>query len=159
MANAIAKSRTNYFRVKDLDAFKADLAAYGISTNGWDQAGYADIVLDDGPDNTPKESIALFVEGVWPSFDEDFVADRLELEEGQTPPQKYAAIEDLIAAHLINTDVAVITGVNSEKMRWIDGYSVAVNARGEKRSLRLDDIYDIANQIATEGTPVTLANY
>lgn len=159
MSDPIAQSRTNYFRVKDLEAFKKDLAIHGIKPDAWGDRG-AEFILDDNPDNQPAGSIALFSYGFWPSFDEDAVADRLDLDaEEDEIPQEHESIEDLIAAHLIDTDVAILQGISFEKMRYINGYAVAVNARGEKKSLHLHDIYTLAEQLATTGTEITDATY
>lgn len=82
-----------------------------------------------------------------------------DLDDDITIPTEHEAIEDLIAAHLVETDVAVIIGIGHEKMRYLDGYAVAINARGEQRAVRLDDIYGLAEEISTDGTPVTAASY
>lgn len=119
----------------------------------------AELVLDVSAENTPAGSIALFSYGFWPSFYEDIVADRLEIEDDQTVVlQEYQSIEDLVAAHLVETDVAVFIGFSVEKMRYIDGHALAVNARGERRTIDLQNIYGLAEEIATEGTPVSHAS-
>lgn len=157
MADYVSTDRTNYFRVKDLDAFKADLANHAISYRGWNDRVYASIVLDEDSSNQPQGAIALFAEDGWPSFDPDQIADELELEEFET---KYEGIEDLIAAHLVPTDVAIVMGAGAEKQRYINGYAIAVNATGQFRQVLLSDIYDLAKEIAPEtGASITLAEY
>lgn len=158
MSNTEAANRTNYFRVKDLDAFKANLKRYGIDFGAW--GSHSDIVLDEGSNNTPAGAIALFAEGFWPGFDEDSIAARLDIEDEETPvPNDFESIEALIAAHLVATDVAIVMGISQEKMRYVSGYAVAINAQGEERAINLDSIYALAEEIATDGTPVTRAQY
>ena len=50
-------------------------------------------------------------------------------------------------------------GIGMEKMRYLDGYAVAINTTGQKRALRLDDIYDLAKEIAPQKSTVTQALY
>jgi hypothetical protein len=44
----------------------------------------------------------------------------------------------------------------AEKLRYIAGYAVAYNSKGETVSLNLDDIYDKAKSL---GTNITTATY
>lgn len=157
MANAEYRSRTNYFRVRNLKEFTDDLERYGIDYGNW--GSQSDVIIDNSPHNKPANAIALFTYDFWPMFDEEMVADRLELNDGEPVPQEYESIEDLITAHLEETDVAIIMGIGMEKMRYLDGYAVAVNATGQKRALRLDDIYDLAKEIAPQKNTVTQALY
>lgn len=156
MAEYVSTDRTNYFRVRDIDAFKADLANHGISHRDWNDHHYADVILDESSDNLPQGAIALFAEDGWPSFDPQ-IADELQLEEFET---EYEGIEDLIAAHLVPTDVAIVMGAGAEKQRYIDGYAIAVNATGQTREITLSSIYSLAEEIKPEdGAPITLAQY
>lgn len=148
MPSFIVTARTNYFRVKDLWAFKADLRRYGITPGGWNE--HNDLIIDDDVCNSPRGSIALFCYNSWPMLDEDSTAMRLDIEDPDTPvPSDYDGLEDLIAAHLVDTDVAVLMSVGVERVRYLTGSAVAVNSRGEKRTVLLDDIYDLAEKHLT----------
>lgn len=78
MSDPVMRSRTNYFRVKDIDALRADLARYGITAVGWQHRPESQrhFVLDDGVDNKPEGAIALFCFDDWPSFEEDAIANQ-----------------------------------------------------------------------------------
>lgn len=67
MANYICAARSNYFRVKDLDAFKKALAQHDISVGGWKQG--ATLVLHESPENKPEGSIAIFAYEGWPDME------------------------------------------------------------------------------------------
>lgn len=47
MADYIATTRTNAFRVKDLDAFKKDLDRHGISHGSWTDRVMG-LIIDEG---------------------------------------------------------------------------------------------------------------
>lgn len=183
MADYNATARSNYFRVKDLTAFKNDLTRHGLTATGWYDQHCGHLVLDTDETNEPKGSIALFAtddHGTWPSLgDRDEIIEGVEdlglacnsyagvpdelcdtcdePESEHTDARPYATdITDLVARHLIDGDVAVFMEAGAEKQRYISGSAVAVNNRGEVVSLGLDDIYDKAAEM---GQSVTHAAY
>ena len=123
MANYYASARSNYFRVKDSQAFEAwvnSVGNLGIFTK--DNAGetlYA--IYDNGGDSCG-----------WPSynFDEDTEID----------------LTADLAEHLVDGEVAVLIEVGAEKLRYLVGCAVAVNWKGEVEWLNLDRIYDLAEE-------------
>lgn len=82
MADYNATARSNYFRVKDLTAFKNDLTRHGLTATGWYDQHCGHLVLDTDETNEPKGSIALFAtddHGTWPFLgDRDEIVYRLE---------------------------------------------------------------------------------
>lgn len=160
MANFNATARTNIFRVKDVDALKHDLSTYGITPATWDESRRgAEFVLDDRPVNQPAGSVALFSFGGWPSLDEEDTASRLELfEEDDVVPSEYESLHQLVAAHLIEGEVAIFMEAGAEKMRYVSGVTVAVNSAGDTRRIDLDDIYELAKELTTDQHPITRAH-
>lgn len=172
MADYIAVARTNYFRVVNLDAFQSALTAHGVTPTGWGQCG--DLVLDTDPANTPQGAVALFANGPWPMLGEDMLDP---FDEGVACPEYapstthtspgtgecsrchhsradhptngvlYESIPDLVAAHLVDGDVAVFLEVGAEKMRYLGGIAYAVNSQGESRTVSLEDIYEQAKPL------------
>lgn len=195
MSTYAATSRTNYFQVRDLETFRADLARHALPTTGWDavETG-SEFVLDAGPGDPTEGTdvrVALFSFGGWPDMSEDGLLMRLEdgqpcsgfeplAEDGRRPgepetfpedqvpcdachlPQSehtadatwYESLSDLVAANLVDGDVAVFVEVGAEKMRFLGGHTVAVNARNERVVIDLEDIYQHAAHL---GTTVTMA--
>lgn len=149
MSQYAAISRTNYFRITDRAAFEADLERHGLSVGTFD--GYADLVLDND-----HGRVALFgVEG-WPSLDEDAVAARLGIEDEDTPlPTDYDIFADLIAAHLVDGEVAILVEIGKEKFRYLGGTAVAVNSAGEQKMIDLDDIYGLARELTSDSAAIT----
>ena len=124
MANYVATARSNYFKVKDPEVFKA-----------WVE-GCPDIGLISGDDGT----FAVYSDdpdsGSWPNFkwDED-TGDYVEFD-----------LFAEIAEFLVDGEIAVFMEVGAEKLRYCNGYAIAVHSNGEYETLNLDRIYGLAEQ-------------
>ena len=133
MANYYSSARTNYFRVKNVDAFNAWFEEF--------TKGGAEAVKDAG-ENT--FAILFDQESGVPSsrqngddFDEiDFMSE--------------------LSEHLADDEVAILQESGAEKLRYIVGYAVAINNKGERRKISIDGIYDLAKEL---GKNVTQAEY
>ena len=131
MANFNGTARSNYFKVKDVEAFKAwvetipDLVC-------WEREGLYAIRSED------------FDTGCWPSTRYDDEDEDLNLT-GE------------LAEHLAEGEVAVLMEAGAEKLRYISGWAVAVNHKGEEVSISLYNIYDLAEK--TFGVRPTDASY
>lgn len=133
MANYCASARTSYFKVRDLPAFELELQPLEVK-----------IVHHD----KQPELIAVFSddEGGWPCWyiDEETDVD-VEID-----------MADLIGRHLADDHVAVLIEAGAENLRYISGFAIAVNHRGERRQIHLSDIYELAREL---GPNVTEATY
>jgi hypothetical protein len=116
MATYTCLFRSNYFRVKDAEAFKTFMGAVGLR-------------LLTGKDGTFG-----------------FVDD----EGGGMPTIRYNEAEDdhediefvaLLAPHLADDQVCVMMEAGWEASRYANGYSVAVNAKGERIDVGIEEIY------------------
>lgn len=140
MANYYSSCRTNYFRVKDPEQFKADMKSIPV-----------DIVHND--DCATKDMFMLYGadDGGWPSF-------RYTTEE-----QTHEHIEDLdiftyVADRLADGQVAIFMEVGAEKLRYLIGQAVAINNKRQTRVVDLNTIYKIAQTLAP-GSEITRAEY
>ena len=123
MANYYGHARSNYFNVKDADAFRTWVS----STDGLaflEKGNSFAIYSDDGDC------------GGWPS-------DRFD-EEAQDHVDFDLPIE--LSKHLQEGSVAVLMEVGAEKMRYLVGYAQAVDSDGQVETISLDDIYMIAEE-------------
>lgn len=133
MANYYGSARSNYFKVKDPDAFKAwaqSLSCVGV----WNGENGSFGIYSDCPDS-----------GCWPStkwVDDEPVDIDLEAE---------------LAEHLQEGEVAILMQCGAEKLRYVSGYAIAVNHLGETVSVCLAEIYKLAK--AKFGTEPTQAEY
>lgn len=134
MANYYANARSNYFRVTDREKFATRMEAF------------PDVSVHDGKDG----SLCLLADqgdgGGWPSCAFD----------SETDDYVEADLFGVVAQHLAEGEVAVFLEAGAEKLRYICGFAVAINARGERREVGLNDIYDLAAEL---GPNVTQAQY
>lgn len=146
MANYVASARSNYFRVRDEDAFLVWVETVpGV-------VAYRDTPLgvDTDVQDHPHPSYTLLVEdydaGGWPCYrtarsgdpeshdePEHAVADVYKDQELDLPTE--------LAEHLAQGEVAVLEEVGAEKLRYLSAHAVAVNHRGEQIHLDLSEIY------------------
>lgn len=147
MANYYGVGRTNYFRVKDLDAFIEELKPI----RGLNLQVREDLRVKDDPcPETGKPWVMLMDDnpdgGGWcPYYDQD--GDEADYD---------VDLEEVIANHLIDGDVAIIMETGHEKYRYLIGWASAVNSKGESVRINLDDIYKAAE---TLGSIITRAQY
>lgn len=136
MANYYGQARTNYFLVKDADAFKAEMANYAVTVieqKIGEETGYG--ILDEDGDGGGLQ---------WSQFNEE--------------TEKYDDLvwETIIGNHLRDGEVCVLMETGAEKYRYLNGWAIAFNNKGETRRVDITDIYDLAKEL---GTGVTQAEY
>jgi len=136
MANWYGSSRSNYFRVKDCDAFLqwVEKRGLGFFKNGEDAALFA---IHSG-DSTDA--------GSWPSYDL----------EADTEIDLVAEL----AQHLPKGEVAVLMEIGAEKLRYLTGIAIAVNHKGRAAVVSLDDVYrKAARTFRVQENKITQAAY
>lgn len=139
MANYITATRTNYFRVKDLEEFKEKMACFGIGGGGkeYDLYDTGDICPHDSKDGRValimRESVRVLPYG--PYEDEDSEEYGKEYESGGSFSRFLQAIQDCIAPD----DACIITEIGREKMRCLVGETIIITKNGIKE-LSLEDM-------------------
>jgi len=133
MANWQGLARSNYFTVKDEEAFRATFE--GVDVEILEEDGKFGLLSTE--DDT----------GAWPTYTYD--------EETDEENDDFDVIEEVIP-HLAEGSVAVFIEAGHEKARYISGYAYAVNSKGERRAVNLNDIYKLAAEL---GSDVTEAEY
>lgn len=130
MANYYCASRTNYFRVKDRGAFDAWAGSFGLEV-------YA------------SESVVCLLpggytdDGSFPSQDPD-------------NPDEDLDFMGKLSEFLVEGSVAILMESGAEKLRYVHGHAIAINSKGERIELGLQDIYEQAKKLGDE---VTRAEY
>lgn len=135
MANYYESARTNYFLVKDIEAFKNELEVFKALK-----------VVESKQDN--KDYVCLLNEnenGFPMDVYDDILGEYVEID-----------WETIFAKHLQDDSVAIIMGAGAEKLRYIHGYAIAFNNKGETKMIHLTDIYKIAEEL---GKDVKKAEY
>lgn len=116
MANWYGASRSNYFKVKDVAAFKEAMSNYEVNVWDADDEGFA--------------LGAATEDGSWPSYD--------------SANDEYIDFEDVVAPHLADGEVCVFMSAGHEKLRYITGNAIAFINTGEYVALSLGHIYQMA---------------
>ena len=129
MANYYESARTNYFRVKDIDAFKEELKDVKSLTIAVE---HRDL----------KDYVCLLAENE-NGFSWDYYNESLD---------DYVEIDwdGIFNKHLVDGSVAIIIGAGAEKLRYISGYAIAFNNKGETKRINLDEIYKLAESLGSE---------
>ncbi len=125
MANYYAHARTNYFEVKDKDAFEEAMAGYEVTVVKRSDDLYG--LLGCNTDS-----------GCLPNWDE-------EKEEELDFPQ-------IVAPHLADGHVAIFMEAGAEKLRYVHGQASAINNEGEERFIYLSEIMKLANELGEHVT-------
>ena len=118
MADWTGVSRSNYVKVKDVEAFKAAMAPLEVSVQeSRDEPG----------------SFCLLAEteyGGWPNYDSE--------------TDNHYDLEAVVAPHLADGQVCVFVSSGAERSRYVTGDSLAFDNTGEVIYLNIDDIYELA---------------
>lgn len=129
MANYYATTRSNYFRVKNTNAFEDWCSERSLEN--WDKEidgeTYHAISADTADcGGWPSSALQEIEDGVEEHVEIDFAAE--------------------LADHLDPRDVAIIFEVGHEKLRYVSGYATAIRSDGQTHHLSLHDIYDQARE-------------
>ena len=130
MANYYAHARSNYFGVKNEKKFKE-----------WAENRDLDVEVDED---------GLFA--IFPSENDDFGG--WPYYDNKTDSE--IDICEELSHHLQDEHVAVLQEVGNEKLRYLNGFSLAVNSKGEVKKVDIYDIYELAKNM---GKYVTSAEY
>ena len=120
MANYIAYSRSNYFKVKDEGKFRSWIEDYD-----------AEVITDDGNDELRFGFISVDDDGVIPRNYDECTGDE-------------TLITEDISKYLADGETVIIQEVGYEGMRCLFGYAIAIHSNGEAIELNLHQIHDMA---------------
>jgi len=130
MANYYGACRSNYFEVKDDKAFE-DAMSVVPNIDLLHETDGTWLILGDDPDGAG-----------WPQWSYDDDDNETEID-----------LPAMVAPHLKDEHVAVFMESGAEKLRYINGYAEAVNNKGDRESVSLMDIYNLARKMGSEVTP------
>ena len=137
MATYTSTARTNYFRVKDVDAFNKWIKQFtGLDKIVHETQGTIGILFDDGVPNVRWETELIEGEEIESEVEIDFMEE--------------------LGLYLADEEVAVLQECGSENLRYVNGYAIAVNNKGERREISINKIYDLAKEL---GSKITRAEY
>lgn len=122
MANYYEKARTNYFNVKDAEKFQEFIKKFNC----------IDLVVEE-----KKGGYALL-------FDEETGIPCCYYDDDGNDVE--VDFVDEVSTHLTDDSIAVFEAVGSEKYRYLSGYAIAVNSRGERVDINIAEIYKLAKE-------------
>lgn len=123
MANWYGTARSNYVRVKDSATFYA-WAQTLPDVEVVEKNGTFALIVDSNSDS-----------GGWPS-----------LRPGVADEDQEIDIASEIVPHLAAGEVFVYCECGAEKLRYLTGWSMAVNDKGETLHISIDDIYSLVKK-------------
>jgi hypothetical protein len=135
MANYYGNSRSNYFKVKSKENFKKFLDLMYDMEYIEDSEGRVGFLVSGEGGSIPCE--------IWDENADEYV----DLD-----------FDALLAQHLQDGEVAIYQEVGAEKLRYLVGYSIAVNSKGKRVAVSINDIYRIAQE-ELGGENITLCEY
>jgi len=135
MANYYGNGRSNYVKVNDIEKFKALCDERKLVCRVNDETG--EVACFASNDNETGEITSIV-------FDED--GNYVEL------PSFFKEVAKL----LIDDYIFIWQHIGNEKLRYFCGYSVAINSKGKRIDISLDDIYEKAEKL---GSKVTLVQF
>lgn len=157
MSNYYGVGRTNYFKVKDPELFKEAVNRLsGLLLVESSSCPGQFMLMDDNPDG-----------GGWcvtdlsqPRLDdfnteEEFLRACKAWEESRDDFD----LDEFISEHLADGEVAILLEVGHEQHRYLTGWAIAINNKGERRRVNLDDIYLLAEELTDRPEDITVAEY
>lgn len=143
MANYYGIGRTNYFAVKDAELFKDEMANYPV-----------EVVTREGEDGTTLYGL-LDANADGGGWEWSYVAE-LEGEDGEVIETDLEIDwAEVFARHLVDGWVAILMETGAEKYRYVSGYALAVNSKGESHEINLSrDIWKLAETLGENVTEV-----
>lgn len=117
MANYYGFGRSNYFKVKDIEDFKRLLA---------------------NSECTPIWKGSKKLSEIDTS---DLVGFLCTSEDGQPTADEDVDFFNQLSTILDQNYVVIFQSIGNEKLRYLNGYSIAIDARGNQLHISLDDIY------------------
>jgi hypothetical protein len=132
MANFYGQTRSNYFAVKDAEAFTTELENYPVKVITQEKDGVTLYGFLDNDDDGSGE--------IWSIYNDE------------TDEFDEIAWADVFKRHLQDDWVAVIITNGYEKYRYFTGDATAYNNKGESRTINIDHIYDLAKDLGSNRT-------
>ena len=118
MANWNGVSRSNYVAVKDVEAFKAEMAPLEVK-------------VEESQETPGTYCLIADTEyGGWPNYDDE--------------TDNTFDLEAIVAPHLADGQVCVFMSSGAERTRYVTGDALAFDNTGEVIYLNLNDIYELA---------------
>ena len=171
MADWYGHSRSNYFKVKDVEQFKELCSIWNVELIS--DAKSVITKRCQACNNVPDKKCSNYVKrvvgeckgrkrkqmlyGFLGSDDYGNLPNFREEEDEKTGKTTEYDLDDFfkdLAAVLEDDWVAVMFEVGAEKLRYVTGVAFAINSKGEKKVVDIQDIFDDIEKLGENYTPV-----
>lgn len=129
MANPVSVARSNEFRVKDAEAFKS--AMEEIPNIEVVERSGKFMVFGDDPDGCDWNTSSYVDDG-----DVEYHAEY--------------DLADEISKHLEPDSVCILMDCGHEKLRSLWGFAEAINHKGERKSVNMNSIFELAKELGSD---------
>jgi hypothetical protein len=136
MANFYGQARSNYFAVKDADAFLEEMKKYPVEIITEEKDGVTLYGFLDADSDGAGDVFSYYDEELGEGVDVDW--------------------QRIFMKHLADDYVAIIVSVGTEKYRYFSGGADAYNNKGQMAGVSIEDIYKVASHL---GSNITRADY
>ncbi len=127
MSDWYGSSRSNYFRVKDIEAFRKLCKLWNITLITDEKSPVrVGFLCENNNGGLPNYRYEDSESGEEFDFD-DFLSE--------------------LSALLMDDEIAVMIEAGAEKLCYVTGCAIAINSKGDKCSVSLDEIYERAKAI------------
>ena len=134
MATYMEMARSNYFRVKDKEAFTAFLDHFNSVDLIEDHEGRVGFLAHDG-------------------LPFDLIVDE------ETGEDDHIDFVGELTSHLADGEVAVVQVIGWEKMRYLNAYATAINNKQDQVNVDISDIFPLAKELTSRPEDVTACQY
>ena len=134
MATYMEMAQSNYFRVKDKEAFTAFLDHFNSVDLIEDHEGRVGFLAHDG-------------------LPFDLIVDE------ETGEDDHIDFVGELTSHLADGEVAVVQVIGWEKMRYLNAYATAINNKQDQVNVDISDIFPLAKELTSRPEDVTACQY
>jgi hypothetical protein len=138
VANYYGQARSNYFAVKDEQAFRADIEKCDVHllTHTTEDGQTLFGVMDSEGSDSPMDT--------WFAWSADDETDEPEM-----------TWSEFFQKHLADGWVAILVEIGSEKYRFLNGVATAYNNKDDNRTIDLSSIVELGYQLGENVTSPT----
>ena len=171
MADWYGHSRSNYFKITDVEKFKDLCDTWGIELISDEQDAVTDKCIHCMK-KVPNKECSEYVKRMVDQCDGKKEKQELygflgsdnngnlpnyrceDHDDGTTTEYDFDNFLEDLAPLIADDWVAIMFEVGAEKLRYITGFAVAINSKGEKRIIDICDMYDKSVELGKYTTAV-----
>jgi hypothetical protein len=163
MADWYGSARSNYFEVKDRERYVKFLEEYGLKIIEKEVVKMDPVCVEclhsnkvpQSCDHIVRRSVGACSGTTYKRQTVGFISESFDgglpqyIEDDKGNVKEFDDFIDELAEHLADGWVAIMKEIGSEKLRYITGFSIAINNKKEKKIINLDEIYKESEELGS----------